>query len=243
MSYEAFARVYDQLTFNVDYAGYASFIHTCLLAHNVRDGLVLDAACGTGSIDVFLRELGYDMILADDSRDMLMEASAKVPGALLLCQSMTALDLYGTVRACICTLDSVNHLPSARDVRAFFEKVSLFTEPGGVFIFDVNTPYKHREILGNRTFIYDLPDVYCVWQNHYEETDHAVGITLDFFVNADGKYTRYHDSFREIAHEPDAISALLRDTGFKDITICSDLDGTRFDGRDCERLYFCATKE
>ena len=243
MSYESFAQVYDRLTFNVDYESYARFITDRFAEHGIRNGLILDAACGTGSLGAILQSNGFDMILADASRDMLMVASAKVPGALLLCQDMTGLDLYGTVRASVCTLDSVNHLPGIDAVDAFFAKVSLFTEPGGVFVFDVNTPYKHRTTLGNNTFIYDLPDVYCVWQNAYDDSASAVSISLDMFISEGGVYRRRHDSFREYDYEIADLKRALEKNGFSQIRVYSDTDATPYrDEPDCQRLYFCAVK-
>ena len=147
-------------------------------------------------------QYGYDMIGIDSSPMMLTQAQEKkyeyeLP-MLFLCQDMTDLDLFGTIDAAVCTLDSLNHLETADDIRKTIAKVGLFMNHGGIFIFDVNTIYKHREILGNNTFVYDCDDVYCVWQNQLSEDD-SVEISLDIFEYDDGAYFRESESFREIA--------------------------------------------
>lgn len=131
-----------------------------------------------------LSKRGYEMIGVDASPDMLCAAQEKCAQAgaevLFLCQPMEALDLYGTVNAAVCTLDSLNHITDPDTLREVLRRVSLFLEPGGLFVFDVNTPYKHREVLGNHTFVYDLEGLYCVWQNAYCAKDTSVEILLDF---------------------------------------------------------------
>ena len=109
----------------------------------------------------------------------------------------------------------MNHLENEDEVRAFFERVSLFAYPDGMFIFDVNTPYKHREILANNAFIYDMEGLYCGWQNEYDKTDSSVSIYLDFFEKTEKGYERYSESFREIAVEIPRVEELLSQTGFE----------------------------
>jgi hypothetical protein len=132
---------------------------------------------------------------------------------LFLNQEMTELDLYGTINACVCTLDSINHLENFEEVKKAFEKVSLFLEKDGVFIFDVNTLYKHSEILADNIFVYDTEKVYCVWQN--EKKGDSVNISLDFFTeNGDGSFNRTGEFFTETAYSLDRIENALKDSGF-----------------------------
>lgn len=201
--YSAFAEVYDRLTGNIEYSKRAEYIRTLLNRHGVSNGaIVLDLACGTGSLTVELAKAGYDMIGVDNSPMMLSAAQEKMYdnelSMLFLCQSMTELDLFGTIDAAVCTLDSLNHLETPEDIREAIAKVGLFMNNGGIFIFDVNTIYKHREILGNNTFVYDCDDVYCVWQNQLCDDD-SVEINLDIFECEDGVYYRENESFKEIA--------------------------------------------
>ena len=167
--YADFAAFYDRLTDDVGYPQRADYIAELLMEHGMKKGIVLDLACGTGSLTLELSKRGYEMIGVDASPDMLCAAQEKCAKAgaevLFLCQPMEALDLYGTVNAAVCTLDSLNHITDPDTLREVLRRVSLFLEPGGLFVFDVNTPYKHREVLGNHTFVYDLEGLYCVWQN------------------------------------------------------------------------------
>ena len=169
MSYGVFSEFYDALTANVSYDTVSQVLSSLLTRYGKSRGLLLDLACGTGSVSVRLAKKGYEVIGVDLSPEMLSEAQNKAYSAgqniLFLCQDMTALDLYGTVDAAVCTLDGLCHLPNEESVFAALRKVSLFMNPGGVFLFDVNSDYKHRAVLGNNTFVYDTDDVYCVWQN------------------------------------------------------------------------------
>ena len=217
MSYSSFGSVYDLLTENVDYSSIAERICSLLRENGVSKGLLLDNACGTGTLSLLLSQKGYDVIGADASGEMLCEAMEKAAekGAdiLFLNQDMTSLDLFGTIKACVCTLDSINHLDNIEEVKKAFSKVSLFTEKGGVFIFDVNTLYKHREILADNIFVYDTENVYCVWQN--EADGGSVNISLDFFTKTDdGSFIRTGEYFSETAYKLEEIEAALKESGF-----------------------------
>ena len=148
----AFDRYYDALTADVDYRAHGAYLKRLAERHGGRFRLVLDLACGTGSLAVELARLGAEVIAVDGSGEMLAQAMNKsaglTPPVLYLCQGMEELDLYGTVDTTLCTLDSLNHLPDREALRRVFHRVWLFTEPGGLFLFDMNTPYKHREVLG-----------------------------------------------------------------------------------------------
>lgn len=225
--YNAFAEVYDRLTGNIEYSKRAEFIRTLLNRHGVSDGaIVLDLACGTGSLTAELAKAGYDMIGVDNSPMMLCEAQNKMYDSginmLFLCQSMPELDLYGTIDAAVCTLDSLNHLDTPEEIREAIAKVGLFMNHGGIFIFDVNTIYKHREILGNNTFVYDCDDVYCVWQNQLNDDD-SVEISLDIFEQEDGAYFRESESFREIACPIDDYKKWLAQADFEIVDIYDEM--------------------
>ena len=154
---EAFARYYDSLTADVDYRAKGEYLKKLAEKHGGRFRLVLDLACGTGSLAVSLARQGVEVIAVDGSQEMLAQAMSKsaglVPPILYLCQEMTGLDLYGTVDTTLCTLDSLNHLPGKEAIGEVFHRVWLFTEPGGLFLFDMNTPEKHKNRLGGSTFV------------------------------------------------------------------------------------------
>lgn len=248
MSYGVFSEFYDALTANVSYDTVSQVLSSLLTRYGKSRGLLLDLACGTGSVSVRLAEKGYEVIGVDLSPEMLSEAQNKAFTAgqniLFLCQDMTALDLYGTVDAAVCTLDGLCHLPNEESVQAALRKVSLFMNPGGVFLFDVNSVYKHRAVLGNNTFVYDTDDVYCVWQNTLLSDGVTVQMDLDFFepVSDAGDYVRQSERFTERAYPRETLEAMLKKAGF---TVLDVFDG--YSGKPAhdtsERLLFAVRKD
>ena len=185
-SYSDFAFYYDSLTGNVDYKKRAAYFDMLIKKYCTSGGRYLvDLACGTGSLSEEFAALGYDVIGIDYSEEMLSEALDKKfdsdSDIQYVCQDMTSFELYGNADIIICALDSINHLASADDIRKTIERVFMFLKKGGVFIFDANTAYKHREILGNNSFVIENDQVFCAWQNTFSENDNRVDIALDFF--------------------------------------------------------------
>lgn len=248
MSYGVFSEFYDALTANVSYDTVSQVLSSLLTRYGKSRGLLLDLACGTGSVSVRMAQKGYEVIGVDLSPEMLSEAQNKAYSAgqniLFLCQDMTALDLYGTVDAAVCTLDGLCHLPDEESVFAALQKVSLFMNPGGVFLFDVNSVYKHRAVLGNNTFVYDTDDVYCVWQNTLLSDGVTVQMDLDFFepVSDAGDYVRQSERFTERAYPKETLEAMLKKAGF---TVLDVFDG--YSGKPAhdtsERLLFAVRKD
>lgn len=245
LAYSDFARFYDLLTDNVEYAKRAEYFLALCKKMGHTPQLALDLACGTGSLTIELARRGVDIYGVDSSVEMLSEARQKCYDAeldlLFLCQKMQQLDLYGTVDTVFCTLDSLNHLPGQKDLLAAMKKVSFFMDPGGWFFFDMNTPYKHREILGNNTFVYDLDEVFCVWQNAYAEQDHKVSVHLDFFEPNEGAYYRSEEDFTERAYDTELVLDFLRQAGFFEVHVFDELT---FDPPrpDSQRLVYAAKK-
>ncbi len=246
MSYNSFASVYDELTLNVDYQKRAEYIKNILYSHNIKDGLLLDLACGTGSLSVEFSKMGYEVIATDCSAEMLMEAQNKAfsqgQQIMFLCQKMEETDLYGTVRAIVCSLDSINHLSSIDDLNKTFAVLKNFIDDGGIMIFDVNTLYKHQNVLGNNTFVYDEKGVYCVWQNRLLNDNKTVNINLDFFVKKGSTYTRFNENFNEIAFTVDEIKKCFEQNGFKLINIFDDMTENE-PTKTSERLYCIIRRE
>ena len=226
MSYGAFADFYDGLTGNVGYKERADYILSLLKKFSHDAGLTLDLACGTGSLTLELKKRGVDVYGIDASPDMLSVALQKSAEAgeniLFLCQKMQSLDLYGTIDTCVCTLDSINHITDIKDVKKAFERVSLFMNKGGLFVFDVNTPYKHREVLADNVFVYDTDEVYCVWQNTPLE-EMLTEITLDFFIPEGDSYYRLSEEFTERAYPEETLRELLSGAGFETLGVFGDM--------------------
>lgn len=243
--YGEFATVYDLLTENVPYDEIASYYNSMIERFGTEGRLLLDLGCGTGNLTHRLADMGYDVIASDASAEMLTIASSKNDSGKVqfICQSMTETELYGTVDIAVSTLDSINHLDSPEDILLCFQKTAENMNSGGLFLFDVNTIYKHREILADNTFIYDVDGVYCAWSNTYDPADHSVTIELDlFYENEDGSYDRGYESFCEIVLERTVLENYLMQAGFELLGVFEYL--TMDEPTDeSEKLMFVARKK
>jgi ubiquinone/menaquinone biosynthesis C-methylase UbiE len=248
-SYGEFAYYYDGLTDNVDYEKRCNYIRGLLAENGIGEGILLDLACGTGTVSLMLSRMGYDVIGVDGSEDMLSVAQEKKletgEDVIFLCQKMEELDLFGTINAAVSTLDSINHVTDADTVREIFRRVSLFMEDKGIFIFDVNTPYKHREILCDNTFVYDMDEVYCVWQN---STDDGLltRVSLDIFekdteAEDDDVYYRYSEEFCERGYDLDKIKNILENNKFEVLAVYEEMTREPVKN-DTQRAVFIAKK-
>lgn len=245
MAYGVFAEFYDKLTGNVHYKERADYLLEICKKWGHYTGITLDLACGTGTLTLELKRRGVDVYGIDGSQEMLSEASMKAfeedLDVLFLCQKMQSIDLYGTIDTCFCTLDSINHLIKAEDVKKTFQKVSLFMNKGGLFVFDVNTVYKHREVLKDNVFVFDTDEVYCVWQNTPVD-EYVEEISLDFFIpDPKGRYIRERECFRERAYETDELRGMLIDAGFKLNAVYGDMSFESPKDKE-QRLYFVSEK-
>lgn len=171
-AYGEFARVYDMFMDNVDYDTWADYLNTQLKKYGVEDGLVLELGCGTGIMTEMLAQAGYDMIGVDNSGEMLAEAMEKRLESghdiLYLLQDMQEFELYGTVRAVVSVCDSMNYLTEEEDLAQVFKLVNNYLDPGGIFIFDMNTVYKYETLLGDRTIAENREDGSFIWENCYD---------------------------------------------------------------------------
>jgi SAM-dependent methyltransferase len=208
-SYSEFAQFYDTLMSDADYAQMAEHYAGRL----PPPGILLDLACGTGKLSVLMAERGWDVIGVDSSPEML-SCAASHDRVSYICQDMTALDLYGTIDAAICAMDGLNHLTERSELRRALERVSLFMNPGGVFVFDVNTIHKHKTVLGNHTFVKESDDVYCVWRNSYAG-DGIIDISLDIFARHRDVYKKHEVEIRERAYSLNTIAILCEQAGFE----------------------------
>lgn len=245
MGYSVFAKYYDSLTANIDYKKRAEYFHEIIQKFRRTNGnILLDLACGTGSISEEMAHLGYDVIGVDYSDEMLdIALNKKFDSGLniqYLCQDMRKLDMYGSMDITICALDSINHLASIDDVKKVFSNIALFSEPDGLFIFDVNTLYKHREILADNTFTYETDEVYCVWENTLVPETDEVRMNLEFFeLEKSGLYSRSSDNFSEKAYSEKEIENLLTETGFEILGKYGD-DTFAPPAPTCQRIVYVA---
>ena len=249
MSYDILAPVYDRLNRDVDYGAWADYMERCFdLYMEKRPELVLDLACGTGAMTFELARRGYDMTAIDISEDMLAEAEAKARtldlcGILFLQGDMTDFELYGTVQAVVCTLDGVNHLSSREELDACLALVSNYLEPGGVFLFDLNTPAKFRTVYADRDYILEDDGAVCCWRNRLNKKGDAVEFFLTVFEEKEnGLWKRTDDVTRERAWGLRAIRNALERAGLNLLSVSSDYQMTPPDER-TERWYIAAGKK
>ena len=216
--YDMLAPFYATLNGEVDYDGMADFVQEQLGAHFAgKVQSILDLGCGSGNVTLPLAARGYEMIGVDLSADMLSVARSRKgsENVLWLCQDMRSFELYGTVEAVVCTLDGINHLTKKEDVLSCFRLVHNYLVPDGVFIFDVNSPYKFGEIYGNRSYILEDEGVLCAWQNTYNEKSGLCRFDVSLFEEQeDGSYLREDGTVKERCYSESVLRQMLADTGF-----------------------------
>ena len=255
--YSAIAEVYDKLNAEIDYVAWASFIEACFDRFLCkRPELVLDLACGTGRMTAELAGRGYDMIGVDGSEEMLAVAYDNCLSAgqdddlsarpMYLLQDMRRFELYGTVGATVCCLDSLNYLIEDEDLEACLRCVHNYLDPDGLFLFDVNTPYKFQHIYGDNSYILedtvDEEAVYCGWQNQYDTESGICEFSLSVFRERDGVYYREDEEQHERCYTKEQLISALENCGFE---IKGIYGGYDFDepSETTERWYFAAVKK
>lgn len=214
-SYENFVRVYDELMDNVPYEEWAQFILNLLQDRKITEGLVLELGCGTGKLMTLLGKAGFDMIGVDNSVEMLQIAREKTSQDFLyLLQDMREFELYGTVKAVISVCDSVNYITKKEELRKVFQLVNNYLDPEGLFIFDFNTEYKYRELIGETVIAEDREDVSFIWFNEYDEESHLNDIDLKVFVQEEGNiYRKFQEEHIQRGYTLDEIKQLLEESG------------------------------
>ena len=185
-AYTSFASVYDTFMDNVAYGEWGGYIYTLLCRYGVKSGIVLDLGCGTGTMTEILAGYGYDMIGVDNSEDMLELAMEKRIASghdiLYLLQDMREFELYGTVRAVVSVCDSVNYITEPEELAGVFRLVNNYLDPGGIFLFDFNTEYKYREVMGDCTIAEDRGPCSFIWDNCYYEEERINEYDLTLFI-------------------------------------------------------------
>ena len=242
--YTSLAGVYDKLNYGCDYDELAKYVEGEIRRYeSTKTELVLDLACGTGKLTLLLRDLGFDMTGIDLSDDMLSVAREEcykrgISDVLWLCQDMTDFELYGTVDACVCSLDSINYLTKIGDVKKCFSLIYNYLIPDGVFVFDINTPHRFKSVYAKNDFVLEDEGSLCAWQNHYNEKTRICHFYLSVFTeNEDGTYTRSDEVQREKCYSRRQIERALTDTGFEILGVYGDLCHTPACDTD-EKWYF-----
>ncbi|OUP22195.1 SAM-dependent methyltransferase [Lachnoclostridium sp. An196] len=247
-AYTGFAEVYDLFMDNVPYEQWAEYITGLLREYGVEDGLVLDLGCGTGTMTELLAEAGYDMIGIDQSEEMLEEALEKKEASghdiLYLCQDMREFELYGTVRAIVCVCDSMNYILEEEEILDILSAAAYnYLDYDGLFIFDLNTEYKYREILGEQTIAENREEGSFIWENYYDEAQRINEYQLTLFVKEkEDIYRKFEETHYQRAYSLDTVRNLVERSGLRLLHMYDAF--TREPAReDSERIYVICQRE
>lgn len=247
MTYGFLAGSYDALTRDVDYEKLRAYLEGRFSEARRPVKTVLDLACGTGTLTWLLAARGYETIGVDISPEMLAQAREKAPEGfdgvepMFLNQSMDKLDLYDTVDACVCCLDSVNYVTRPAQLRRAFQRVYTFLAPGGVFLFDARTP-EALEAMDGQVFWDEDEDTYCVWQGEFSRKRRICTYYMDIFRREGNLWRRGQEEHREYAYTVDELSRMLEQTGFQAVKRYGEGRRRRPKPGD-DRVFFFARKE
>lgn len=242
-SYTSFAQVYDLFMDNVDYPAWCGYIRSLLKEYGIEDGLLLDLGCGTGTLTELLAEEGYDMIGVDNSLDMLEIAEEKKEKSghdiLYLLQDMREFELYGTVRAVVSVCDSINYILEEEDLLEVFSLVNNYLDPGGIFLFDLNTRYKYEQ-MGDCTIAENREESSFIWDNYYDPEEEINEYELAIFIREqEDLYRKFEEVHYQRAYSLERVKELIAESGLELVAVYDAF--TREPVRpDSERVYFVA---
>lgn len=243
--YTDFAYCYDRLMMDVDYRRWADYVEELFKRQGLKPELVLDLGCGTGSFCIEMAGRGYDMIGIDISADMLACAKAKSVekgrDILFLNQDMSGFELYGTVDAIVCMIDSINYVTYKNDLKRLFKLVKNYLNPGGLFIFDINSEYKFEKVLGNNAFHHIGEDLAYIWQNSYDNSRKICRFDLTVFAGQGQSCSRFDEVHYERAYSVPEIEILVSGSGLHLCSVFGEFS-TRKPGKRCERIFFVCKK-
>ncbi len=246
-AYTSFASVYDEFMDNVPYEEWAEYLCGLLKEYGVKDGLVLDLGCGTGSLTELLARKGYDMIGVDNAEDMLQIAMEKRGESgldiLYLLQDMREFELFGTVAAVVSICDSMNYLTEYEDLVETLRLANNYLDPQGVFIFDLNTVHKYRDVIGDNTIAEAREECSFIWNNSYDEESQINEYELTLFIQEeDGLYRRYDENHYQRAYTLDEVRCAVEESGMELVAVYDAF--TREPAReDSERVYVIAREK
>ena len=257
-SYGSFSYVYDTFMDETPYDAWKDYIVSILKSEKIDDGLILDLGCGTGTLTEMLADEGYDMIGVDASFDMLSVANEKLSkldedkaaAIMYLCQDMREFELYGTVRAVVSVCDCINYLLEEDDIVETFRLVNNYLDKEGLFIFDFNTIYKYRDVIGDRVIAENREDCSFIWDNYFDEESSVNEYQLTIFVqtsDGSGLYERYEEEHYQRGYELSKIKELLLKAGMEFVeAFDTDIlveEGTKVINADSQRITVVAKEK
>lgn len=241
-SYRDFARVYDEFMDQTPYDEWLLNILNIFKEYKIdKDAQVLDLGCGTGKMARKLAREGYQVTAVDNSMDMLeIAASEEDDHILYVLQDMVSLELPQQVDAAVSICDCMNYILEEEDLKEAFRRVREFLKEDGVFVFDMNSHYKYKEILAYNTFAEDREDASFIWDNFYDEEERINEYQLSLFIqNEQGTYNKYEELHLQKAYEQEEVVSFLYEAGFSSVRV---LDAETMDEvkEDTQRLYYIA---
>ena len=243
-AYHELAACYDRLTNDVDYRAVVEFYKEILARENLHPTTALDLACGTGSVALLLAREGLKVTAVDMSSEMLCVAAQKAQEQNLsvqfVCQQLQRLNVPRGVDLAVCALDSLDYILDPADCQAAIRRIYRALNPGGCFIFDVNTPQKLRAMDG-QVFLDEDEDVYCVWRGEFDETTNICSYGMDLFQRKGASWVRSFEEHREYAYTEEQLRLYLKNAGFTHIRVYGDRTFEKPDS-DTQRIYFKARK-
>ena len=242
-AYTDFADVYDTFMDETPYEDWCEFLVQILEEYEVPKGLVLDLGCGTGTLTELLAKEGYDMIGIDCSQEMLARAMEKREDSglqiLYLLQDMREFELYGTVKAIVSVCDSLNYLLEEEDVIETFRLVNNYLDPKGLFVFDFNTVYKYKEIIGDATIAENREDCCFIWENYYHEEEEINEYEVTFFVKEGDLFRRFEETHYQRGYTPQQMKDFLAKAGLEFVSMTDSDTGGEVTA-ESERIYMVA---
>lgn len=246
--YDKFAQVYDELMREIDYKQWGDYVFRILLNAKTEMKRVLEFGCGTGNITCELAKKDFEVTAVDLSEEMLTVADEKaerngLSNVRFFMGDMSSFQIAETFDAVVSCCDSVNYLKNVDDVQSFVFCSKDALKSGGLLLFDVNTPVKFKEIIKDNTFVYDMDNVYCVWENEPKFDENRMDYELSFFIKEeDGRYTRHEESQRQYIYSVEEIYHALKSADFINIKIYAF--GTFLQGsNECDRVQIVAEKK
>lgn len=240
--YKGFARVYDTLMADVDYRAWVNYYEDIFARFGLSPRLMLELGCGTGNVTLSLAEKGYEMIALDNSVEMLSVARGKALSSgldiLFLHQDMAEFELYGTVDAVVSALDCVNYIISYERVLKMLTLVRNYLNPGGIFIFDINSEFKLRHILGDNIFKNEAGGVFYTWENEFDPGAGVCRFYLTFFARSkDGRYDRIDEVQTQKAYGEGEILEAARLAGLEVLGVYNEFSFLPPED-ESERIFF-----
>lgn len=245
-AYKSFARVYDMFMDNVPYEEWCEYLTGLLAEYGVKEGILLDLGCGTGSLTELLAQKGYDMIGVDNSEDMLEIAVEKREKSgldiLYLMQDMREFELYGTVQAAVSICDSINYIQEYEELVQVFSLVNNYLDPDGIFIFDCNTEYKYEELLADNVIAENREEGSFIWENYYYEDERMNEYDLTLFIKEGEQYSKYEETHYQRCYSLEEIKSALESAGMK-LEAVYDAFTREAPKPDSERIYIIAREQ